>query len=65
MGTQMQRLTTPRALGPEALQADSAWNLEAHHVVSQARLQLPERIPEDNSTKGRTTCVALAAKEGS
>ena len=47
------------------MQADSAWNLEAHHVVSQARLQLPERIPEDNSTKGRTTCVALAAKEGS
>ena len=65
MGTQFQRLTASRAWGPEAVQADSARHLEAHHVVSQARLQLPERIPEDNSTKGRTTCVALAAKEGS
>ena len=33
MGTQFQRLTTPRALGPESVQADSAWNLEAHHVI--------------------------------
>ena len=40
MGTQFQRLTTPRAWGPEAVQADSARNLEAHHVISQARLQL-------------------------
>ena len=65
MGTQMQRLTTPRALGPEALQADSAWNLEAHHVVSQARLQLPVSIPEASSTRGESTCVTLAAKDGS
>ena len=51
MGTQFQRLTTPRAWGPEAVQADSTWNLEAHHVVSQARLQLPERIPEASPTR--------------
>ena len=41
MGTQFQRLTASRTWGPEAVQADSARNLEAHHVVSQARLQLP------------------------
>ena len=40
MGTQFQRLTASRAWGPEAVQADSARNLEAHRVVSQARLQL-------------------------
>ena len=40
MGTQFQCLTASRAWGPEAVQADSARNLEAHHVVSQARLQL-------------------------
>ena len=40
MGTQFQRLTASRAWGPEAVQADSARNLEAHHVISQARLQL-------------------------
>ena len=65
MGTQFQRLTTPRAWDPEAVQADSARNLEAHHVVSQARLQLHERIPEDSSTRGGTTYVDLTAKEGS
>ena len=40
MGTQFQRLTASRAWGPEAVQADSARHLEAHHVVSQALLQL-------------------------
>ena len=53
MGTLFQRLITPRALGPESVQADLAWNLEAHHVVSQARLQLPERILETFSIRGR------------
>ena len=41
MGTQFQRLKTPRAWGPEAVQPLAAWNLEAHHVISQAHLQLP------------------------
>ena len=41
MGTQFQRLSASRAWDPEAVQADSAWHLGAHHVVSQARLQLP------------------------
>ena len=40
MGTQFQRLTASHASGPEAVQADAARNLEAHQVVSQARLQL-------------------------
>ena len=44
MGTQFQRLTASSAWGPEAVQADSARHLEAHHVVSQARLQLPRRF---------------------
>ena len=44
MGTQFQRLTASRAWGPEAVQADSARHLEAHHVVSQARLQLPRGL---------------------
>ena len=44
MGTQFHRLTASRAWGPEAVQADSARNLEAHHVVSQARLQLPRGL---------------------
>ena len=64
MGTQFQRLRTPLARGPEVVQADSAWNLEAHQVVSQAPLQLPKRIPEASSTRGRSTCVGLAAKDG-
>ena len=52
-------------LGSRSMQAESPWNLEAHHVLSQARLQLPERIQEASSTTGKTTGVALAAKEGS
>ena len=44
MGTQFQRLTASRAWGPEAVQADSARHLEAHHVVSQALLQLPRGL---------------------
>ena len=44
MGTQFQRRTASRAWGPEAVQADSARNLEAHHVFSQARLQLPRGL---------------------
>ena len=62
MGTQFQRLTTPHAWSTEAVQVDSACNLEAHHVVSQAWLQLPERIPEASSARGQSTCVALVAK---
>ena len=58
MVTQLQRLRTPGAWVPEALQADSAWILESHHVVSQARLQWPERIPEASWTRGPITCVA-------
>ena len=37
MGTQFHRLTTPHAWGTEAVQVHLAWNLEAQHVVSQAR----------------------------
>ena len=37
----MQRLTTPGAWSPEAVEADSAWNLEANHVISQSRLHCP------------------------
>ena len=65
MGTQFQRLTTQGAWGPEAVQAHLAWNLEAQHVVSQARLQLPEWIEEASSTRAPITCVALAAKDAS
>ena len=63
MGTQFQRLTAARAWGPEAVQAHTAWNLEAHHAVSQAGLHLPKRIPEASSTRGPSKCVALAAKD--
>ena len=65
MGTQFQRLKIPRAWGPEVVEADSAWKLEAHHVVSHARLHLPERILEVSSTRGRSKFVAVAAKDGS
>ena len=65
MGTQFQRLKIPRAWGPEAVEADSAWNLEAHHVVFLARLHLPERILEVSSTRGRLKFVDVAAKDGS
>ena len=65
MKTQFQRLTASRAWGPEALQADSARNLEAHHVVSQARLQRRERIPEASSRRGQSKCLDLAAKNRS
>ena len=36
MVTEFQRLTTPRTWGPEAVQDHSAWNVEGHHVTSQA-----------------------------
>ena len=62
MGTQFQRLTTPHAWSTEAVQVDSACNLEAHHVVSQAWLHLPERIQEASTTRGRWTCAALQTK---
>ena len=65
MGTQFQRLTASRAWGPEAVEADSPLKLEAHHVVSHARLHLPERIPEVSSTRGRLKFVAVAAKDRS
>ena len=65
MGTQFQRLRTPLARGPEVVQADSAWNLEAHHVVSQAWLQQRERIPEASSSRGQSKCLDLAAKNRS
>ena len=38
------KVTASRAWGPEAVQTDSPRNLEAHHVISQARLQLPRGI---------------------
>ena len=65
MGTQLQRLRSPRAWGPEVVQGDLAWNLEAHHVDSEARLQLPVRILEVSSTRGGSMCVASAVKDGS
>ena len=46
MEIHFQRLKTPRAWDPEAVQAHAAWKVEAHHVVSRAWLQLPDRIPE-------------------
>ena len=63
MGIQFQPLNKPRVWGPEAMQAHMAWNVEAQHVISQARLQLPQRIPEASSTRGPSTCMALAAKD--
>ena len=48
------------------MQTHSAWNLEAleaHHVISQAQLQLPERIPEAFPNRGPLTYLALAAKD--
>ena len=51
MGTQFQRLTASRAWGPDAVQPDSARNLEAHHVVSQARLQLPSGLRRPPRTR--------------
>ena len=41
MRKKFEGLTASRAWGPKAVQADSARNLEAHHVFSKARLQLP------------------------
>ena len=65
MGTHYQSMTTPRTWGSEVVQAHSAWNLEAHHVVSKDWLQLPQMITEASPTRGASTCVALAAKNGS
>ena len=44
MGTQFQRLTASRAWSPEAVQSEFARNVEAHHVCSLARLQLPRKF---------------------
>ena len=44
MGTQFQRLTTPRAWGSEAVQADSAWNMEAHDDVPTPGFSCPRGL---------------------
>ena len=63
MGTQFQRLTKPRAWGPEEVQTHVSWNLEAHHVIFQEGMQLHKRNPEASLTGGPSTSVALAAKD--
>lgn len=59
MGSQYQHLTPPHAWGPEAVQAHSAWNLDAQLVISHGGLKLLERIPEPSSMRGTSTCVAV------
>ena len=64
MGTQFQRLTAARAWDPEAVQCHTALNPEAHHAVSQARLHLPERIPEASSTRGPIDVCGVGSQRG-
>ena len=64
MGTQFQRLTAARAWDPEAVQSHMALNPEAHHAVSQARLHLPERIPEASSTRGPIDVCGVGSRRG-
>ena len=64
-GDPIPRSDNTTCLVYKVVQAALAWNQEAHHVISQARLQLPERIPESSSTRGQSTCVTLAVKDGS
>ena len=59
MGTQLHHLTTPRPWGAQAVQAHSAWNLDAQLVISHVGLKLLERIPEPSSMRGTSTCVAV------
>ena len=51
-GPNHKPLTTPRGWGPEAVKDHSERNVEPHHDISQAWLQLPERIPEAYPTGG-------------
>ena len=64
MGTQLQRLTAARAWDQEAVQSHMALNPEAHHAVSQARLHLPERIPEASSTRGPIDVCGVGSRRG-
>ena len=64
MGTHFQRLTAARAWDPEAVQSHMALNPEAHHAVSQARLHLPERIPEASSTRGPIDVCGVGSRRG-
>ena len=41
-----------------------ALNPEAHHAVSQARLHLPERIPEASSTRGPIDVCGVGSQRG-
>ena len=63
--TQFQRVTPPRAWGPEAVQAHSAWNLEAHSMCfPRPGCSCPRgfrRPPRPG--RGPSTCVALAAED--
>ena len=63
MGTQFQHLTAARAWDP-AVQSHMALNPEAHHAVSQARLHLPERIPEASSTRGPIDVCGVGSRRG-
>ena len=62
METQYQSLTTRRAWVPKMEQVPSAWNLESHHDVCQACLQLRERIPEDPQLGAQRDVWALKPK---
>ena len=63
MGTQYQSLKTPRVWVHEAVQNHSAKNLEHHHVLSKAWLQLPKRIPEASLKGGPYICLDLELKD--
>ena len=62
-GDPIPKSETPRVWVHEVVQNHSAKNLEHHHVLSKAWLQLPKRIPETSLKGGSYVCLALELKD--
>ena len=64
METQFQSLITARTWVPESVQKYSH-NMEHHHVISKARLQLQQRIYEYYTKSIPYTCLDFVPKDKS
>ena len=48
MGTQFLTLRMPDTGGPETMWDYSAWNMEHHHVIGKARMELHKGVLRPN-----------------
>ena len=63
MGTQFLTLRILGTRGPEVVRDFLAWNMEHHHVIGKAQMELHKRVPEAQLKSGPHMRMALAPKE--